>query len=164
MNGGDKKREASATCSSLFPSLLVSKSPIIYLSLSLSVCVETYIFIYSLHIKRKSIESPMCGPLSDQLNIEMQSQERRTHTYISIREAPIALCFLCLCGRAGWMNHLRLASRSVLQTRSVSIFPRMGKKKQQKKKTQQTTCNNISIYCPVSNVPHNLPAREGMNN
>ena len=105
----------------------------------------------------------MCGPLSDQLNIEMQSQERRTHTYISIREAPIALCFLCLCGRAGWMNHLRLASRSVLQTRSVSIFPRMGKK-QHKKKTQQTTCNNISIYCPVSNVPHNLPARIGMNN
>ena len=133
------------------------------ISLSLSVCVETYIFIYSLHIKRKSIESPMCGPLSDQLNIEMQSQERRTHTYISIREAPIALCFLCLCGRAGWMNHLRLASRSVLQTRSVSIFPRMGKKNN-KKKTQQTTCNNISIYCPVSNVPHNLPARIGMNN
>lgn len=39
----------------------------------------------------------MCGPLSDQLNIEMQSQERRVHIYISfslsVPVKPIALCF-----------------------------------------------------------------------
>lgn len=80
-----RKRRASFFFS-LFSLVFLSKK-VVY-NLSIFLCVYIYIHT-SPHVYKKSIESPMCGPLSDQLNIEMlvaKAKERERYVYCALSQ------------------------------------------------------------------------------
>lgn len=91
-------------------------------NLSIFLCVYIYIHT-SPHVYKKSIESPMCGPLSDQLNIEMlvaKAKEREREICLLCVE-PMALYFFSFFSSYSFLVYFVVASSLGLVCGSLGL-------------------------------------------
>lgn len=89
-------------------------------NLSIFLCVYIYIHT-SPHVYKKSIESPMCGPLSDQLNIEMLVAKAKEREICLLCVEPMALYFFSFFSSYSFLVYFVVASSLGLVCGSLGL-------------------------------------------